>query len=110
MPLTPFIGISVLVHIGIIIGYHFFRWAPVARALKPERVSALVRAFGVGIIGVVFAVILTSATVLVRASVVDKHSSILFMDAMVKDTYATFFPPPVIPPAAAHYLATISSP
>lgn len=76
MPLTPFVGLSVLVHIIVIIGHKLFNWTP--RNKTDAGVAAVVRFTGFAIVVFVFGVILTAATFLVHASIEDDHSSIRF--------------------------------
>jgi hypothetical protein len=104
MPLTPFVGLSIMVHIVVIVGHRLFHWTPMKPESRKENVVAFVRFLGFGIIGAVFAVVLISATVLVRASVKDKHSSIRFMGEVAENTYASFFFPRTLPPAVIHNL------
>jgi hypothetical protein len=75
MPTTPFIGLSVLIHL-IIIGFHKivrFKEGP-RTPYKPASILQL--AFGYFIIFSTFSVILTSGFWLLSASVQEEHSTI----------------------------------
>ncbi len=83
MPFTPFIGLSVLVHIGIILWHKIFDVTSNFRALTVQKATRTLR-FGIStIIVLIFAVILTSAIGLVRAGVNDKYSNINLVEQFV---------------------------
>lgn len=88
MPLTPFLGLSVLIHICIIVGYKLFSRSPKKKPVKAKNVR-LTRAIGVTTIFLVFIFVVTNATILVRASLVDKHSSVKFVSHAASSAIAT---------------------
>lgn len=80
MPLTPFIGLSVAIHIGIILLYRLFNLAPATSEPVAQSSSRAMRWLGCGIITVVFGFVLTNAIILVRASVEDRHSVVHMLE------------------------------
>jgi hypothetical protein len=74
MPLTPFIGLSVLLHIGIIFMYRVFRVsADDMKAIKkPIPTRTLLISYA--IVCVVFLIVLSSAATLINVSIHDRHS------------------------------------
>ncbi len=75
MPLTPFIGLSILVHIILIIVYKTFNIVPNAKRTV-RQYSAFNTWLGLVIITGVFSFVFVSAALMVHASIVEKHSSI----------------------------------
>lgn len=98
MPLTPFIGLSVMVHIFVIISHRFFQWTPAEQGARTRGQQLVTRAIGLTIVSLVFVVVLFSAGTLVRASIEDRHSSI----AMAETIYGHFFPAALSPAVAAN--------
>ena len=85
MPLTPFIGLSVLVHMCVIAGHKLFSWVPRKESNK-KPASSLMHLASFAIIVLVFAAVLANATLLVWASVHSKYSSFnLVKDFVIKD-------------------------
>jgi hypothetical protein len=82
MPFTPFIGLSVLIHIGIITGHKFLYLVLKGRPrIKP--IMGVARFFGIPIVVTVFLAVLITATVLIHASVIERHSSISFIKEQI---------------------------
>jgi hypothetical protein len=75
MPLTPFIGLSILVHIVLIIVYKTFNIVP-SKKRTIRHYSAFNTWLGLVIITGVFSFVFVSAAFLVHASIVEEHSSI----------------------------------
>jgi len=82
-PLTPFLGLSVLAHIGIIVGHKLFSWAW-SKKTSPSEVTATIRIVGLLIVATMFTIVITVATILVRESIVERHSTISFISRQVK--------------------------
>jgi len=95
MPFTPFIGLSVLVHIGIIVGYRLSHWKSGEKIKVKTPTLNSVRWSGFAIILAVFLVVLANAALLVRHSVEDKHSSIHFIYSHSKELAWFFYPHPI---------------
>lgn len=79
MPLTPFIGLSIAIHLGIIMIYKI-----ISRFYSRERTTTTVTApimrwYGFTIIAIVFIFVFTNAIILVRVSILDKHSIVHFV-------------------------------
>lgn len=74
MPLIPFFGISIIVHIILILVYHLFHLPPRTYVL-PTKTNAFRNWAGLLVILGVFGFVLVSATLLVRASIMERHSS-----------------------------------
>ncbi len=105
MPLTPFIGLSVIVHLCVIAGHKVSSWLPFR---KPQTQSSIPRAsiFSYPIIGIVFLMVMTNAFILVDRSVLDSHSSFRFINtygAVIEKNIAgnIFQPNQIIPLARA---------
>ncbi len=84
MPLTPFIGLSVLVHLVIIFYYRFFgKNDTKGMPLKKVAVSGkALRLTTFCIVASIFLIVIINASILVTASLFDKHSSVAFVDHM----------------------------
>lgn len=78
MPLTPFIGLSVFIHIILIIIFKIFHINPYNWNRK-KRYSVINFWLSSIIIVTMFSFVLFSAGVLVHASIVEKHSNIIFI-------------------------------
>lgn len=96
MPNTPFLGLSVLLHICIIFGYKIFSWLPkrvrvMGKHMSKKRKGSLkiFRAISISTIVIVFLFVVANAAFLVRASIVDKHSSIRFVGNVAGRTIAS---------------------
>lgn len=91
MTLTPFLGISVIVHIVIIIGYNIAYLLPVRRSLPRKRLGWLSSPNAdvyksTAIIIVVFIVVVVNAMFLLWTSVHSEHSSIRIVRDLVSKT------------------------
>lgn len=84
MPSTPFIGLSVMVHLGIIFIYRIFGYNNTKKRSKPNNLSAS-RRISLAIITSVFTIVTINAGMLVRTAVADKHSSINFVEHFAQD-------------------------
>ena len=84
MPFTPFIGISVLVHICIIFGCRLFSWIP-NKEKKIRGTTYVDYIINSVIIVSVFMLIFIQADFLVRASITDKHSTVKFIASSVTE-------------------------
>ena len=82
MPFTPFIGISVIVHICVIFGCWLFSWIPTKEKIA-QGTTYVGYAVNSGIIVAVFMLIFIQAGFLVHASIVDKHSSVKFFASSI---------------------------
>ena len=80
MPLTPFIGLSLIIHLGIILMYKLFNLYNREGKYKPSLSDKMLRVVGLGIISAVFMVVATNAVILLRASVKDRHSVVHFIE------------------------------
>ena len=89
MPITPFIGLSVLIHIMIIVGNKLFRFTP--KNEKSIATSTMMHYAGFLIVIFIFGVILTGATLITHASIEDGHSSIRFVSRTAASAYAMVF-------------------
>ena len=89
MPITPFIGLSVLIHIMIIIGNKLFRSTPSNE--MHIGTSKIMHYAGFVIVIFVFGTILTGATLITHASIEDGHSSIRFVSKTAASAYAMVF-------------------
>ncbi len=100
MPLTPFLGLSLIVHMCIIAGHKLFSWIPVGeKNQKPA--TPFVHIVGFTIIGVVFSFVLSTAFILVHASITDKHSSIRIVDAYISGLFTKNLNPNLIAGSAS---------
>jgi len=79
MIIVPFIGLSILIHILIIIFYSTFHMGP-SNKRQQNRYLMFNKFFGSIIIIFVFSFVLISATSLIRLSVTDKHSTWGFIE------------------------------
>lgn len=84
MPFTPFFGISILVHVSVIIGNIIFRTVHIRKGDKKDRVFAL-QWLGPIIISLIFTFVLISAGIMVHSSIVEKHSSVIFLSSLFDD-------------------------
>jgi hypothetical protein len=82
MPATPFIGISILIHAGIIIYHKLFKVVPGARRAfaLPTRRQYVVSAL---IVLSMFALMISTAVGLIAASVTEKHSTVYLVEDTV---------------------------
>jgi hypothetical protein len=90
MPFTPFIGLSVFVHL-IVIGWNkLFPRTPIYSPHNPKRIYLGIWLFGCAIILLTFSFIFWSAIMLVRASIADSHSSVYVVEdaAVITSNYA----------------------
>lgn len=78
MPFTPFIGFSAIVHISIIIGHNLFN-RMANKKMGSKKTTKLMQFLGVLIALAIFSIVITTATVLVYASLTDKHSTFHFL-------------------------------
>ena len=78
----PFVGLSIVAHIAIIIFYTIFRISPDnQKHREPNKI--LNKFFGFVIIIFIFSFVIVSGGSLVLLSVMEKHSTIVF----IKDSY-----------------------
>ena len=76
MPLTPFIGLSELIHLFVILTHRIFNRGRTSPALMVRKNTRFMN-FGVSLVIVcVFSFVMVSAGMLVKASITDEHSSI----------------------------------
>ena len=80
MPLTPFVGLSVLIHLCTILGSRIISWFPKTKIQKPPR---WVRLKSISIIIIVFVFITVQASFLIRAGIMDNHSSVKYLSRLV---------------------------
>ena len=78
MPLTPSIGLSVIIHICVIIFYRFSHHTSFFKNRKNHFVS-ITNFLGLTTIMVISVIILTGAFYTVQLSIAEKHSSINFI-------------------------------
>jgi hypothetical protein len=78
MLITPFIGLSVLVHVGIIFVYWLFSWVP-KKEIRFRKSTVLTRIASTGIIVAIFAIVIIPSGLFMKAIIIDKHSSIKFI-------------------------------
>jgi hypothetical protein len=90
MPLTPFIGLSIIVHVCIIILHKLFNWGP-GRTVRYKEMRST-RWISFAIILFIFIFISTNAFLLVRASIVERHSLIqVFSHLTTSKDFITYF-------------------
>lgn len=79
MFVVPFIGLSVLIHIAIIVFFNVFHITPInwLRISRYKKISSFV---GSVIILTVFTLAIFSASLLVRVSLQEKHSNLAFFE------------------------------
>jgi hypothetical protein len=78
MPFTPFIGLSIFIHITLIIVFKVFRLTP-SNERVARRSYKLNNWVSLLIITTIFSFTFTTAAILVRASIIERHSSINFI-------------------------------
>ena len=74
MPTTPFIGISVIVHVAIIIFHKIFHIKE--QEAKVERFSKVQRLFSYSIVGGMLSLMLFTAGTLLFVSITERHSTV----------------------------------
>ncbi len=95
MPLTPFVGLSVLIHAGIItVNRILYKFKTPSRVIA-DGTSKIARAFAFFIIVGVFSVVTTNAFFLIKASIDDSHSVFVLTEKYINklDTVRTVTPP-----------------
>ncbi len=87
MPLTPFIGLSVLIHVSIIVINKLLRRIPGEKETTPlvKTSTRKTIAYTSLIIAAVFAFVLINAGILVRASLTDSHSTVRYVNNYFND-------------------------
>lgn len=78
MPLTPFFGLSVLIHLLIIALHWIFPWTR-KKQIQKKNVSPYTRIGTFSIVVIIFLFVIMQAGFLVYVSVNDKHSNIKFL-------------------------------
>lgn len=89
MPFTPFFGISLIVHIGVIVGYYALRNLvddEKTRRIPSENLNVVI---SVIVIFLVFSVVAINASILIRASLYDNHSSIKFVNSQIEKAFSS---------------------
>jgi hypothetical protein len=87
MPLSPFLGLSFLIHISIIIWYKLFGWLPFnANSTKTQYI--LFKVVSCVLILFVSAITCLSAYRILYTSVTEKHSSIYFVNKQFSSAIA----------------------
>jgi len=86
MPSTPFIGLSVMVHLVVISIYKIFGYDATTKNQRSmsKNLSAS-RRISFVIISSVFTIITINAGMLIHTAVADKHSSINFVEHVAQD-------------------------
>ena len=83
MPFTPFLGLSVMVHLTIILYYRILQPAGFNGVVTVKTVDVVItkinRFFSVLIVFMVFLLVSTVAFFLVESSLFDKHSTVTFV-------------------------------
>jgi hypothetical protein len=87
MPLTPFLGFSVIIHLGFIIGHKLFSFADKGEPVKKNLKAGSGRLNFTVVLGI-FMVVTSSALFLVRESLVEKHSSFYMAERAFVSFYA----------------------
>ncbi len=87
MPLTPFIGLSVLIHISIIVINKLLRRVPGENETTPIVKNSTRKsiAYASLIIASVFTFVFINAGILIRASLTDSHSTVRFVNNYFND-------------------------
>lgn len=87
MPSTPFIGLSVMVHLGIIFVYRIlgFDNSNKRRSHSTGNGLAAKKGAGLAIIASVLSLIALNAGMLINSAITEKHSSIYFIEQFVQD-------------------------
>ena len=91
MPLTPYGGLSVLIHLGVILWHKVFSRSATVGGLMVRKNTKFMSFCVTLIIIAVFAFVTTTATFLVKASVVDQYSSINLTEKFVVATSRMIF-------------------
>lgn len=88
MPFTPFFGLSIIVHIAIIIGYYLLR--NFIDYDKPRKISStnLNLAISGLIFLFIFVVTIANASILIRASLFENHSSIKYVNNRIEKAFS----------------------
>lgn len=80
MPLTPFVGLSVVIHLCTILGSRIISWFPKTKIKKPQR---WIKLKSISIIIIVFVFIGLQASLLIRAGIIDNHSSVKYLSRLI---------------------------
>ena len=90
MPVTPFLGLSVFVHLSIILYYRVTHRKGSDKAIlgKAKIIKKNRGIFAFSIFVTVFTVVAVNAGLLVNASILDKHSSIRIVDHFISQINA----------------------
>ncbi len=100
MPSTPFIGLSVLVHLCIIVAYRVVKWKPKRTPVSAPTVERLIVSYA--IIVSMFTMTITGASFLVVASIHERHATFEY----VQPSYLWLIEPPYTTVPLANLVAT----
>lgn len=105
MPLTPFIGLSVFIHIAIIIFYKLLHLKKQSPRLIPLKVQSYW--LGCVVIFFVFTFVLGGASLLVKASITDEHANFRVVTYFVKKNIAEYYSKRNLPQVAGYSVINI---
>jgi hypothetical protein len=84
MPQTPFIGLSLIIHLFIIMINKLFSWFPKRKEGKQSSIL-LTKIKSISIIIIIFSFVTFQAIILLRVSIIDKHSSLKYISKYVTE-------------------------